>query len=1456
MAETTLRAYVKDIDELIEHEQLDEAIAHARHILETYPKHLEAYRLLGKAYLEAKRFGDAADLFQRVLSAIPDDFVSHVGMSIVREDEGNLDASIWHMERAFETNPANPAIQQELRRLIGRRDGLEPAKVRLTRGALARMYAHGELFPQAISELQSALREDSDRPDLQVLLANLYWRTGQTAEAVEVASQILAKLPYCRDANRIVAAGLQAAAKVEEAATYHRRLAALDPYAAFVETAMVEPQAVAADSVRLDRLTWQAGKPLPAGGQPDWAASLGVDLRPEKPATPVPGPGPSWLEESPKPAPQPAGRREPTPTWLKAAPEGEAVSPQPTPKPAGRAEPTPTWMKAAPEQGAAPPQPTPTPTVHPFAGAAAPPGVEIPAWMREAGWAEGTGAAVEGPVSFSDEELQHPGVVPAAPPPPQAELAPAQIPEWLKGVAPSQVEPEAAPPEGGESAEGGPLPGWFGEIGPGAGVSAPEAPSPPVVPPPVPTRPPVKGPDKAEVPTWLEEPYPGATETIVTWLGDRSQHGGAPPGKGAPTWMKDTSAERQPEAEPPQEPGAAPTAPTEEAKKLEQPDWLTEAQAGIPQETGVTDEADWLKEVSGVAAEEQPAEEAPPAWLAGVAASASAAEAEVPEMPDWLQEAPVAESAPEEPEEKPAAATEAPEWIQEIAVPGPAKPAEQLPSQQPVSGESELDWLSGIAEEAPAARKEETGGPEWLRGIAEPAEEPVTKAGEPSAESLDWLRGIAEPEAAEAPAEPPIPDRPKAEKAPKPEAPPPLAEEDWLRSIAEGEPSVEPAPQGPDWLRGIAEPEPSPPAEARAAEAAAEAPGWLRGLAEPEGQPTEEAPVSETADWLRGIAEPEAQPPAEAPVLGAAAPAGEMAEAEPAGEATPTAPEWLTVEAKAEAPAAEGPDWLAAVPEAETPAAAPESGAPAAAEWLAELTTSAPPEAAPTAPSAVEQTSEAAPSVEGPAWLDELRAAGPPTQPEPAAAEAPDWLKDLIQAGEKPGEPLATPPSEDWLQGLIESEGEVPAPTPPAPAGKGAEWLQEFAQPEAMGAPSSQPVPEEWVPGPEKAAPPPPPPAAETVAARGTTRRREAISEVQPPAAPPVTPVPTAAAASEMSEDDVFRWLEDLAARQTSEAAPVSTAPVSPVREPGTPEAVIAPRGEAIPEEPEESLQWLERLAGEGEPSAAAQPSPAGEEAPPDWLKRLSGAKEPRAPVLEPSPGLPAAPPSSAEEVPAWLRMATEEEGAAEPGVTPLVKPPAAQPAPGQPAVEPAWMRAPEVPRPEGAAGEELEIPEWIQMAEPVPKPATPEVPPPAPPVAEAPRAPEVPRAAVSPMPAPEVAQAPRRPEPPIQAEVAPVPAPVVRPGAKPKPQAIPPQQVLDGARQALATGNLELAAKGYATLIKRKAGLDVVIGDLRTAVEQYPATPALWQALGDAYMRQNHVPEAIEAYRRGLASV
>ncbi|MEE8568813.1 MAG: tetratricopeptide repeat protein, partial [Anaerolineales bacterium] len=437
MAEINLRAYVKEIDNLVEQEQLDEAIAHCRHIMEQYPKHIETYRVLGKAYLEAKRYGDAADIFQRVLSAIPDDFVAHIGMAIVREDEGNLDAAIWHIERAFETNPANPAIQQELRRLIGRRDGLEPHKVRMTRGALSRMYAHGDLYPQAIAELISALKDDPERPDLQVLLATMYWRSDQHAEAAEICSRILEKLPFCREANRIMTASLQEDQKTDEASIYHRRLAALDPYAAFVEMANIDPQTVDANTVRLEKKSWRSGEPMPEAehDQPDWATSLGVELGGEPPEEREIVEKPSWLEDLEKPA-------EPG----KAAPvaEKEMVVEEP-------------MVSAEPAADG-----------------------EIPGWMREAGWREATGEAVDRPISFSADELsmletdQTPDEGELTPPEAEQpadkkeELAPADIPGWLQDIAPS--EPVIAAPEismetpEGISAVDGELSDWLGEF--------------------------------------------------------------------------------------------------------------------------------------------------------------------------------------------------------------------------------------------------------------------------------------------------------------------------------------------------------------------------------------------------------------------------------------------------------------------------------------------------------------------------------------------------------------------------------------------------------------------------------------------------------------------------------------------------------------------------------------------------------------------------------------------------------------------------------------------------------------------------------------------------------------------------------------------------------------------------------------------------------------------------------
>ncbi|HEY9528278.1 MAG TPA: tetratricopeptide repeat protein, partial [Anaerolineales bacterium] len=233
MAKVSLRAYNREIEAMIDRNHLDEAIAHCKHILKTFPKHLETYRLLGKAYLEFKRYPDAVDIFSRVLVAVPNDFVSNVGMSIIRDEENKLDDAIWHMERAFETQPSNAAIQSELQRLYGRRDGVQLPRIRMTHGALAHMYVKGELYPQAISEIKNVLKEDPGRTDMQSLLARAYYHSGAKNDAAEAASTVLRMEPYALDANRILVEIL-GIDHPENVQAYRQRVTELDPYAAQV----------------------------------------------------------------------------------------------------------------------------------------------------------------------------------------------------------------------------------------------------------------------------------------------------------------------------------------------------------------------------------------------------------------------------------------------------------------------------------------------------------------------------------------------------------------------------------------------------------------------------------------------------------------------------------------------------------------------------------------------------------------------------------------------------------------------------------------------------------------------------------------------------------------------------------------------------------------------------------------------------------------------------------------------------------------------------------------------------------------------------------------------------------------------------------------------------------------------------------------------------------------------
>jgi tetratricopeptide (TPR) repeat protein len=384
MTKISLRVYNREIEAMIEGGQTDEAIAHCQYILRTFPMHLETYRLLGKGYLETRRYTDAVDIFQRLLMSVPDDFVSHVGMSIIRDDEGKLDEAIWHMERAFEVQPSNPAIQDELRKLYGRRDGIEPPKVRLTRDALANMYTQGALYSQAIAEIRSVLADDPSRPDLQVMLARAYSKDGRKSQAIEICTSLLKKYPYCFDALRILMEIMPATEQHEITQTYRQRIKALDPYAGFVTGSVFESDKVADAAVNLEQLDYIPGE-QGSEAQPTWASSLGINLESEQSQKSVP----DWLSEKP----------------IEATTEQPSMEDETPPS----AE-LPDEVQSEVENN------------------------EIPDWMRSKGWEKQSRSGLENPIADESAfETDEP-------------IARAEIPEWIKTMAPDDEKPDISAP--------------------------------------------------------------------------------------------------------------------------------------------------------------------------------------------------------------------------------------------------------------------------------------------------------------------------------------------------------------------------------------------------------------------------------------------------------------------------------------------------------------------------------------------------------------------------------------------------------------------------------------------------------------------------------------------------------------------------------------------------------------------------------------------------------------------------------------------------------------------------------------------------------------------------------------------------------------------------------------------------------------------------------------------------
>jgi len=272
MSDLSLRAYHRKIDNWIEENEIDKAITQSEYLIQSFPKSIQSWRCLSKALLQKQDFELADQVFDVILRVDPDDFIAHIGKSMSAELRGELDSSIEHMRRAFELQPGNEGLESEIKRLLNKKDGQAPEKIHLTRGALIKMYLRGSLYEQAIAEALIGNRENPQRMDFQLALAEGYEKSGIYAKAVEICVNILKELPYCQKANEILQHILAMSGNKDIPQTYKRRLIEMDPYYAYLEADTTSVLDVPDIAVMVEDKSDQEleGKPISSLIQESW----------------------------------------------------------------------------------------------------------------------------------------------------------------------------------------------------------------------------------------------------------------------------------------------------------------------------------------------------------------------------------------------------------------------------------------------------------------------------------------------------------------------------------------------------------------------------------------------------------------------------------------------------------------------------------------------------------------------------------------------------------------------------------------------------------------------------------------------------------------------------------------------------------------------------------------------------------------------------------------------------------------------------------------------------------------------------------------------------------------------------------------------------------------------------------------------------------------------------------
>jgi hypothetical protein len=552
----------------------------------------------------------------------------------------------------------------------------------------------------------------------------------------------------------------------------------------------------------------------------------------------------------------------------------------------------------------------------------------------------------------------------------------------------------------------------------------------------------------------------------------------------------------------------------------------------------------------------------------------------------------------------------------------------------------------------------------------------------------------------------------------------------------------------------------------------------------------------------------------------------------------------------------------------------------------------------PAAGQAVETEPEPAAEGDAPDWMagivseeTEQPAAGQAVEaePEPAAeGDLPDWMAGIAEETEEPAaEQAAEPEIESQPEPVPAGDG-VPAGPVSGPGTTESEqdeafkWLESLAAGQGAKPEELLTQPEErleqvpgWVQSVDDA-----PPAAPEQPAGFVPEPPIEIEDEEPVGE--LSALVSGPGTSEPDQDESFKWLENLAAGQGAKSEELLTQPEERMNQtPGWVEGVENLQAElsapvsgpgTSESDQDESFKWLENLAaaqGAKSEELLTQPEERLDHSP-EWVSQTGGLPSEAAPETqaEETPAAPSQPEPEPES------PTTEGESVEEMGVTQWLKSLEGEElpddfqasAPAEPLLEtedlPDWLKDESADDLPPAAS--LPVSEWVPQESQTSLPSADE---------EQPAPGETEEPALSVDEGPDQAPAESAPIPPPVAETAqpePVPTPpsVVESAQSPEPEPEPAParpvtrqtgmlggdkdaMLLHRARLLLEKSSLDTSMSEYARMIKKGKHMDEVIFDLQEATYSHPVDVIVWQTLGDAYMRNNRLQEALDAYTK-----